>query len=117
VDTFPFEVRFTSSQPAFQKVLNDFAASNKQFFITRTLLIQNSNPKPVSKADAAALSTPAPTPASSPAPGTPDNSAAAAPPSDLTFIVGTEKLDVALRVDMVVFNPPASATRRGGGRR
>ena len=37
----PFEIRFVANQPAFQKVLNDFAASSKQFFITRTLIIEN----------------------------------------------------------------------------
>ncbi len=47
VEKYPFEIRFTANQPAFQKVLNDFAASSKQFFITRMLLIENSDPKPV----------------------------------------------------------------------
>jgi hypothetical protein len=45
VQDYPFEVHFVASQPAFQKVLNDFAASNKQFFVTRTLLVENTKPQ------------------------------------------------------------------------
>jgi hypothetical protein len=110
VETYPFEVRFTASQPAFQKVLNDFAASKEQFFITRNLVIENTNPKPVARDDSAAT---APPPATT---GT-DNGSAPGP--ELTFIVGTEKVAVVMRVDMVAFNPPAGSTTgrgNGGGR-
>jgi len=106
VEHYPFEVRFTANQAAFQKVLNDFAASEKQFFITRTLLVENTNPKPVSKDQgAAAAATPATTGTDSGTPG--------APAAYLTFIVGTEKLDVAMRVDIVAFNPPEKSARPG----
>jgi hypothetical protein len=107
VETYPFEVHFTASQPAFQKVLNDFAASKEQFFITRNLLIQNTNPKPVARDDS--------TPAAAPATTGTDSSGA--PAQELSFIVGTEKVDVTMRVDMVAFNPPADSAggRRGGG--
>jgi hypothetical protein len=104
VDKVSFDLKFTSSQPAFQKVLNDFAASNKQFFITRTLVVNNSDPKPVSKvaetAPGAAAAQPAVT-------GT-DASGV----SYLKFIVGTEKLNVAMRIDMVTFNPPDKSARK-----
>jgi hypothetical protein len=114
VEKIPFEIRFTANQPAFQKVLNDLAASSKQFFITRTLLVQNSDPKPVAKELA-----PAPAPAAA-QPGAPGATVAAdvagaadaSGGSYLKFIVGTEKLDVAMRIDMVSFNPPEKAIRK-----
>ena len=102
VEKFPFQVQFTAGQPAFQKVLNDFAASSKQFFITRTLLAENSNPKPVAKAGPEGPAAAAPTPA-------------AGGSSYLKFIVGTEKVNVAMQIDMVIFNPPEKAARKGAG--
>lgn len=118
----PFVLQFTSTQPSFQKVLNDFASSSNQFFITRDLSIQNSDPKPVSKvADANAGSAPSATPAAPvPAmviPGSaPAPAAGATPPpagsiSYLKFIVGTEKLNVSMGVDIVTFNPPGKSNR------
>jgi uncharacterized membrane protein YgcG len=114
VDKFPFEVHFTASQNSFQKVLNDFAASKKQFFITRTLLVQNTDPKPVSKDAAAeqAAATPTPTPDPNAPAGTPDTSGTT---QTINYIVGTEKVDVGLRVDVVAFNAPGLSNRRGGG--
>jgi len=108
VEKYPFDLKFTASQPVFQKVLNDFAASNQQFFITRTLLVENSNPKPVAK------DTAAPTPAVSgtDTSTTPDNTT-----GRLTFLVGTEKINVAMRIDIVAFNPPAKSARSGAAPR
>jgi len=103
VDTVSFDVSFISSQPAFQRVLNDFAASSKQFFITRSLAVANSDPKPVSKVEAAA-------PGASPAP-----SQAAASGTDanrLHFLVGTEKIAVSMHIDMVNFNLPDKGARK-----
>ncbi|MGA3170466.1 MAG: Amuc_1100 family pilus-like protein [Chthoniobacteraceae bacterium] len=114
VDKVPFDVQFTSSQQAFQKVLNDFAASNKQFFITRTLVVENSNPAPVSKSTPD-NSSPSPSSSPTPAPGQPGTSGSSGGGS-LSFIVGTEKVNVAMRIDMVTFNPPESSNRTGGGR-
>jgi hypothetical protein len=117
VEKFPFEVQFSANQPSFQKVLNDLAASTKQFFITRTLLIANSDPRPVPKGSTA---TPAPAPAQ-PFIGTPAAGSEAANALDATggsylkFIVGTEKLNVAMRIDMVTFNPPEKSNRTGTG--
>jgi uncharacterized membrane protein YgcG len=64
VQTYPFELQFTSGQITFKSVLNAFVQSTDQFFITRTLHIQNSNSTPAAKAsaDASANATPAPTP-------------------------------------------------------
>jgi hypothetical protein len=113
VEKFPFELRFTANQPAFQKVLNDLAASGSQFFITRTLLIENTDPKPVAKEPAGAPAPPPPQPFAAGA--ATDTSGAPGGPAGgayLKFIVGTEKLDVAMRVDMVAFNAPEKSARK-----
>jgi hypothetical protein len=117
VENYPFEVQFTANQPAFQKVLNDLAASTKQFFITRTLLIANSDPRPVPK-EASATPPPAPAQPFIAAPASGSGAANALDASGggfLKFIVGTEKLDVAMRIDMVTFNPPEKSNRTGTG--
>jgi hypothetical protein len=113
VRKIPFDIEFTANQPAFQKVLNDLAASNKQFFITRTLLINNSDPKPVAKEPATGAA-PAQPVITGPATAADVASAAdASGGSFLKFIVGTEKLEVAMRVEMVTFNPPEKSGRKG----
>jgi len=106
VDKVPFEVRFTASQASFQKVLNDFAASSRQYFITRALLVENSDPKPKAKTSEAApaVSLPVATGTDASVPGSPDTSGSN---GFLTFIVGTEKVNVDMRIDMTTFNPPA----------
>jgi uncharacterized membrane protein YgcG len=108
VEKYPFDLQFTASQPVFQKVLNDFAASTNQFFITRTLLVENTNPKPIARDS----STPAPATTGTDANGA-VTSGTDSTTGRLTFLVGTEKLDVAMRVDIVAFNPPAKAARSG----
>jgi len=120
VEKIPFEIRFTSSQPAFQKVIDDFAGSSKQFFITRTLMLDNSNPKPISKASAEAAT--AATGAAAVAAGQPGFqvgpqvlASGTAGGNYLSFLVGTEKLLVTMQIDMVVFHPPEKAERHGGG--
>lgn len=173
VEKIPFEIRFTASQPAFQKVLNDLAASRKQFFIARALVVDNTNPKPVLKATAAEASAPAgaqmsppsspggahmvapgfpggpqmpvpgfppgpqmpapgspggvrmgapgfPAGAQMPAPGSPAGAqmAPSGSPGEsgsnyLSFIVGTEKLNIAMQIDVATFNPPEKAVRKG----
>jgi hypothetical protein len=108
VDKVSFLLKFTANQPAFQKVLNDFASSSQQYFITRTLLVENTDPKPVSKS--ADTSAPAPAPPGA-APASPDASGAGG--AYLKFLVGTEKLNVTMQVDIVTFNPPDKSTRAG----
>lgn len=112
VEKIPFEVQFTANQPSFQKVLNDLASSTTQFFITRTLLIQNSDPRPVAKSTVSVAA-----PAQQPAVAAPGAAPSAHSPGGgyLKFIVGTEKLEVAMQVDIVAFNPPDRSARKGAG--
>ena len=112
VEKFPFEVRFIASQPAFQKVLNDMAASSRQFFITRALVVENTNPKPVAKGTPGVGDNSAPPPAQMAAPASP----AASGTNYLSFIVGTEKLAVGMQIDIATFNPPEKAIRKPAAR-
>jgi len=111
VQTSGIDIQFTSDQTALLSVLNRFASSDKQFFITRTLMVENSNPKPISKA----IDTGAGGPGGQPGGAQPGDAGAAATGGTdqgfLQFIVGTEKVNVAMRVDMVTFNPPEKSTR------
>jgi len=109
VEKVPFEIRFTAAQNAFATVLNDIAASKKQFFISRTLVIENTAPKPVPKVAPDASAGAAPATTGTDASGT----GASTTPSYLSFLVGAEKVRAAMRVDMVAFNPPDKATRKG----
>lgn len=113
VERIPFQIQFTGGQPAFKKVLNDFAASSKQFFIVSSLIVENSDPKPIAKSDD--TSAPSPTPDQSAA-ATSGTTATGAPDTSgenghLKFIVGTEKVNVAMRIDMVVFHTPETSSR------
>lgn len=104
VEKYPFTIKFIAGQAAFQKVLNDFAASNKQFFITRALSVNNSDPKPVAKAQEGV-------PGAGGAPAAPAQPSVTGTDTSggmgyLKFLVGTEKLGVTMRVEMVTFNPP-----------
>ena len=49
---------------------------------------------------------------SGPAPGALSSSGTSGGTSYLTFIVGTEKLNVAMQIDIVAFNPPEKSARR-----
>ncbi len=121
MEKVPFVVQFTADQGSFQRVLNDLAASTKQIFITRTLAITNTDPTPAVKAAdtpapaAAAAAAPvpgeaaaSPTPA---APAAPDAAGGGGGGDFLKPVVGTEKVDVEMRIDIVDFNPPERGNR------
>jgi len=88
------EVAFISNPGAARRVLNQVAAAEQQFFITRTLHVLNEKDKgPERNAGAA----PGGNLASAVAPAaSPSNSA-------LNFIVGTERLTTSARIEMVRF--------------
>ena len=94
VEKFPFDLHFIASQISFHKVVNDFATSSKQFFITRSLAITNTDPKPVEKSVEGQ-----PSPAATPAQATGEG-------GRLKFIVGAEKVESVMHIEIVAFNPP-----------
>lgn len=126
VSKVPFEIEFTSDQPKFRKSINDIVSSTKQFYIIRTLVVKNqaqagpprAEPTPPGgvPAPADAGAAPAPTPSidagtgAAAATGTPSASPSPAAASPLRFVLGTEKLDVGMRLDIVAFAPAATPT-------
>jgi hypothetical protein len=98
---YPFDVPFTAEQASFRRALNDLSKTQQQFFIPVVLNIKNQVEKGPSRADTAA-------PAAAPAPAEGALPTAAEAKPEMKYIVGTEKLNVALRLNMVVFASPSS---------
>ena len=107
--SFPFEIVFVSDQNRFRRSVNEIARNTKQFFIVRPLKVQNTRERTTSKIEPANLfkpvSTPAPTLSTSGTGGPVVSGSASGP--NLRYLVGTEKLNVTLRLNMVIFASPA----------
>jgi hypothetical protein len=95
----PFEVTFLAEQGRVRKALNEIVNSRKQFYIIRSLTVKNEKEKGPAHGESAAT-TPAPAATETPAPGE--------EPQRLKIIVGTEKLIVTARIEIVDFAPPAT---------
>ncbi len=107
-----FQVQFTTDQAAFRKVLNDISGSNKQFFVVRSVAVTNEKQTGPEHTDLP-QSTPTPTPEPSPSPSVAANSqttsatnsqaANGQPAEQIKPILGTEKLNVTLLVEIIDF--------------
>ena len=97
---YPFEIQFTAEQNRFRRAINQIAKNQEQFFVLRPLKLINERSKPLTKAEADSA-------AASAAGGA---GAVGAEPkaASLRYLVGTEKLNVQLRVEMVVFSSVAA---------
>jgi hypothetical protein len=91
VTKYPFSVKFTGEQQAFQDVINDLSKSTQQFYIIRNVKVENQVNKPPKRGDAAKKATPTPTPGTQPQ------------ADKLKYVLGIEKLNVTLDFDSVVF--------------
>ena len=91
--TYPFEIQFSAEQKAFQLVLNELSKNEQQFFIIHHLTIRNQSEKSPKKIDPNAGNDAAAKPAAG----------SAAKAEALRYVLGSEKLDVTLRLDSVVF--------------
>jgi hypothetical protein len=85
------DVSFKAAPGASRKVINELAASTRQFFIIRTLYVHNEKDKGPSR-ERTANPTPPPNPQASPG-------AAGA----LNFIVGNEHIEVSATIEMLRF--------------
>lgn len=114
VTKYPFQIDFTGYQSEVRKALNALAANDKQFLIIRPLLIQNENTKPIPRTlvtepvqpEAPAEATPEPAVAAgtpSVEPPLPEGGDPQNPPRQLEYIVGTEKINVQLLLEMTLF--------------
>lgn len=137
VDKYPFQITFISNQGSMMQVLNNVVSSDKQFYIPRLITVRNEKETGPSRADTAPAvapvtptvsdptaavdpnafpGTPAPAPGTEPAPGT-DPTAAPAPmfaaPAQNTspYIVGEEKAEVTMRIEIVDFADKATASK------
>lgn len=89
VAKYPFQITFVVEQNRFRKLLNDIVGATQQFYIVRQVRIKNQVEKgPLKTSDAAAAPT---------------------APADarLHYIVGNEKLEVALTLEIVDFAAPS----------
>ncbi len=112
---YPFEIELYSNQVEIRRSLNDLVKNTQQYFVVRPLSIRNDGKESV-KREVAGAATPAPagavTGTPTPAPAAAQAANAAATPQgeggarQLSYIVGTEKLDVRLRLEMIVFDTP-----------
>jgi hypothetical protein len=110
----PFEVSFVSTQNAFRTAFNSIVSSKQQFFIPRLVEIRNEKDKGPLKSDSSS-NPPAPAAAANPgslpepAPNVPAGSQPAtqgltAPAvSELRYLVGEEKIEVTLWLELVNF--------------
>ncbi|MDB6171916.1 MAG: hypothetical protein JWL59_1227 [Chthoniobacteraceae bacterium] len=96
----PVTLGFTGEQGAFRNLLNNLVSSKEQFFVPRKIDIKNeklTGPSKATEADAAAA----------PAPFDPSASGGAVAPEPkkpaLKYIVGEEKIDVTMQLDIVDF--------------
>lgn len=89
------ELDFAASPSAARKVLNQIGSSTQQFFIARTVHVRNEKDKGPAREQApqpGATATPPPAPAAKPA----SNAA-------ISFMVGNEHIETAIRVELIRF--------------
>ncbi len=107
---------FTAEQRAVAEILNELAANKQQFFITRYVALHNTNdrPPPRETAPVAPVAGENPAPAADPNPAAPGSGTPDALAKD-PIILGNEKVEVTLRVEIVDIAPPkAEATPKPG---
>ncbi len=110
VEKHRIELTFVADQARFRQFLNAIVSHKGQFFIPRLVSVKNENTKaPPRIAAAAAVEVPAAPDPNAPAAATPPTVAApTAPAVASTYIVGEEKVEVTLVLEMVDFHEAAS---------
>jgi hypothetical protein len=101
-----FEIVFLSDQTAVPATLNAITKAKNQFYVTRNLVVKNEKPAPPPRETAPPASpsdpvaaTPAAAPAADGAPAAP------AAPVAYTFIVGEERVETTLLIEITEFAP------------
>jgi hypothetical protein len=114
-----FDVSFVAVERNFRSFVNGLVASKQQFFIPKSVIVKNEKEQGPPKAVAAAPAPFVPPPVDPNAPADPNAPPAAAPAAptapveNIKFIVGDEKLQVAMRIDVVDFaDLPAAKTAK-----
>lgn len=104
---FPFQIEFSANQKSFKDALNAISGNPKQFFIVRTLVVKNEKPAPLAK-DAPTVMPALPVNgAQKHANALFEQNPQPTAPS-LQYVLGAEKIDVKLTLEMVVFAGPST---------
>jgi len=103
VDSTSIDVAFSGSPTALRRILNQIAAAKEQVYVIRTLQVRNQADKGPQRGDREKLA-----PASSVASPVAQT---VAKEQGISFIVGTEHLNVAAKVEILRFNFPETASR------
>ena len=106
VERHGFEVQFISTEAPFRNFLNGLVKSKEQFFVPASISVASEMDKGPSKSETAAAFAPPPPAAN---PGVPGRAPAAPAAPALKFVVGEEKLKIAVRVEILDFAQPAPA--------
>jgi hypothetical protein len=100
LDRSVVEAAFVSTPAAARKVLNRIAGANEQFLVVRLLHVRNEKekgpPRDVAGNTAGVVAVPSPAPAGSPA-------AKPSAPASLSFIVGNERVEMWMKIEIVRF--------------
>lgn len=102
VKRYPFDLSFVAQEPKFQKFVNNLVSNKKQFFVPVAVSVANEMQNGSSKSAGADVAPP-------PAPDPSNPNAPTPPPAETTkFVVGEEKLNVTMRIELVDFAEPAA---------
>jgi hypothetical protein len=122
----PFTLAFVCEENTVRAVLNDIVTSKSQLYLVRAVELKSTDEKPPARENPNAngnAAPPEPAPVAQPAnPGNPAAPAAPAAPDNSTikagevtkFIVGEEKVQVTLLIEIVTFVPPPADEDKGG---
>jgi len=99
-----FHVGFTAEQGQFRRALDSIAASKQPFLVIRNLSVQNEQTEGPSRLAAVSPTAPSVPTDGGALPFEPNTTPA---PSSMQYVVGTEKVNVALQIEMIDFAEPA----------
>ncbi|MEO6569892.1 MAG: Amuc_1100 family pilus-like protein [Opitutaceae bacterium] len=97
-----FDIAFVGQEAKFHSFINALIGSKQQFFIPKSVTVKNEKLEGPPRLDVSAV--PQPTNPNPPS-GTPSTE----PPAASKYIVGDEKLQVSMRIDVVHFSEPVAA--------
>jgi hypothetical protein len=108
VEANSVDLAFSASPAATRKILNQIASASEQFLIVRTLVVKNQVMKGPPRGAGPEAAT-----ASNPSRSLPAGGKAGTFPATaaISFIVGTEHIDVAAKIEIVQFNFPQKEIR------
>ena len=105
VDSATIDLTFSGSPAAIRRVINQIAATKDQFYVLRTLVVKNQVDKGPRRGG------PEGAPAPAPPPDFPGSAGARVKQAGINFIVGTEHLEVAARIEILRFSFPEKEIR------